>query len=94
MNEGTGPEGGPVELDCREVFRRLEDYVDGSLAPKEIVAVRDHLDACGPCADEYGFNEALVKELKSRLRTIGCPDRLRAWIAEHTRKGPGTVEQG
>lgn len=84
----------PLELDCREVFRRLEDYVDGSLPTEDIMAVRDHLDACGPCADEYGFNESLVHELKAKLRTVACPDRLRAWIASHTGSDPGTAQPG
>ncbi|NNF29391.1 MAG: mycothiol system anti-sigma-R factor [Gemmatimonadetes bacterium] len=94
MTESSERGNDPLDLDCREVFRRLDDYVDGSLPAGEILAVRDHLDACGPCADEYGFNEALVNELKAKLRTIGCPDRLRAWIAERTRRDSGTSEQG
>lgn len=85
MSQGAGPSSGRPELDCREVFRRIDDYLDGSLPTEDIRAVRDHLDACSHCAGEYGFSEGLVSELKSKLRTIGCPDRLRAWIASHTR---------
>ena len=94
MTTGSGPVGDRPELDCREVFRRIDDYLDGSLSAEEVLAVRDHLDACSPCAGEYGFSEGLVTELKSKLRTIGCPDRLRAWIASHTGGDASPEEQG
>lgn len=82
------------DLDCREVFRRLDDYLDGTLPAEEVVAMRDHLDACSHCADEYGFGAGMVAELKAKLRTVECPDRLRAWIAERTSRGTSGESPG
>jgi len=84
MNGQGGPEGNRGRLDCREVFRRLDDYLDGVLPADEVAGMRDHLDACSHCADEYGFGAGMVAELKAKLRAVECPDRLRAWIAERT----------
>ncbi len=36
-------------MDCAEVERRLWEYLDGALSPKEADAIRSHLDGCGGC---------------------------------------------
>ena len=80
MNDGSAGRGDGC-LDCREVFRQMGDYVDRALSDEEIQAIEAHLDLCGPCAKELGFTEAMIRELKERLRRIRAPERLRARIA-------------
>ncbi|MBA3260146.1 MAG: zf-HC2 domain-containing protein [Gemmatimonadales bacterium] len=36
-------------MDCAEVERRLWEYLDGALSPKEAKAVRAHVARCGGC---------------------------------------------
>jgi anti-sigma factor (TIGR02949 family) len=60
-------------LTCEEMFRRLDDYVDRELAPAEVVRVREHLETCAACADEYAFHTAMLEEVRGRLRRIDVP---------------------
>ena len=74
-------------LDCREVFLRIDDYVDRTLSTEEIEQVRLHLEKCTPCAEEHGFTNAMIDELKAKLRRIRCPESLRARIGEIVAEG-------
>lgn len=72
----------PSHLDCREVFERLDDFVDRALSSAEIAQIESHLDDCAPCAKELGFSACMIEEIKHKLRRIRAPDRLRARITE------------
>ncbi|MFQ5889498.1 MAG: anti-sigma factor family protein [Gemmatimonadota bacterium] len=66
---------------CREVFRRLDDFVDRELSPGEVRLVEDHLERCAACASEYRFEASVVAELRAKIRRIQVPEDLMARIS-------------
>jgi anti-sigma factor (TIGR02949 family) len=75
----------PIDpLTCREVFERLNDYLDRELSPDETAAVRSHLETCAVCASEYEFEGRILDELRAKLRRIDVPqpllDKIRALL--------------
>ncbi|MEU9832964.1 mycothiol system anti-sigma-R factor [Streptosporangium sp. NPDC048047] len=72
--------GKPHSTDCREVLDKVYDYLDGELDDGRCVDIREHLDECGPCLEEYGL-EQVVKQLVAKH--CGCdraPEDLRAKV--------------
>lgn len=64
----------PVTLStCREVFARLDDYVDRALGAEELAQVERHLGQCANCAREFAFETRLVEELRQRLGRLRMP---------------------
>jgi anti-sigma factor RsiW len=54
----TGPDHG---AECRELFARLSEYLDGELDPAPCAALEGHLADCAPCREF----------LESLRRTVG-----------------------
>ena len=73
---------------CREAARRLDDYVDRELDPKEQRLVEAHLEECAQCASEYRFEASLLRQVRDKVRRIDVPSDLMTKIskrlAEHT----------
>ncbi|MCC5579562.1 MULTISPECIES: mycothiol system anti-sigma-R factor [Microtetraspora] len=68
------------DTDCGEVLDRVYSYLDGELDDVRRADIRQHLDECGPCLEEYGL-EKVVKQLVAKH--CGCdpvPDDLRTKI--------------
>ena len=61
---------------CEEMFRRLDDYVDRELSPREMQLAREHLETCAACAQEYAFASSMLHELKSKIRRIDVSPHL------------------
>ena len=61
---------------CEEMFRRLDDFVDRELSPREMQHAREHLETCAACASEFGFTASMLDELKTKLRRIDVPEEL------------------
>lgn len=53
------------DLDCDEIFTKLDEYVERQVDKKDAAQlmplIREHLDLCSECAEEY---EALLKVLE------------------------------
>ena len=81
-DRSSGARSSASTLDCREVFLRIDDYVDRTLSAEEVEQVRQHLEECTPCAEEHGFTTSMIGEIKAKLRRIRCPESLRARIGE------------
>ena len=79
-------------LDCEEMFRRLEDYVDRELSAEEAALAEKHLAECEACALEYGFETSFVREVKKKLRKIDVSPDLRKRIAKALRGLPPSGE--
>lgn len=79
----------PLSLDCKETFRRLDDYVDRELTPDEAEAVVRHLEQCVSCADEFRVEADLIEMLKQKLRHIKAPAGLMRRIVEQLEKDGG-----
>ena len=68
-------------LNCDEVLRRLDDYVDRALSAEEIRRVEAHLADCLACAGAARFEATLIEGLRQRLRRIAVPPGLLAAVA-------------
>jgi anti-sigma factor (TIGR02949 family) len=65
------------KLDCRETFRRFDEYLDRELTAGEMEAVREHLQDCLRCARELEFEKTWIRRTKDKLRRIDVPEDLR-----------------
>jgi anti-sigma factor (TIGR02949 family) len=71
---------------CEETFRRLDDYLDRELTPREMQLVRDHLEICAVCASEYSFEESVLRQVRAKLQRIAAPPDLLAKISRAIRQ--------
>jgi len=58
---------------CEEMFRRLDDYLDRELPPEQMTRVRQHLDGCAACAEEFAFEAEVLEEVRRKVRRITVP---------------------
>ncbi|MBT8208857.1 MAG: zf-HC2 domain-containing protein [Acidimicrobiales bacterium] len=59
------------KMNCREVGRRLQTYLDGELTDDRIEAIKQHLDACSRC----GLEADVFNQIKADLAGISpTPD--------------------
>ena len=79
---------------CENVFQRLDDYVDRELAPHEMRQVREHLEICAQCMEEFSFEADVLKQIRSTLQRIRAPHDLMAVISsaiKHDREHQGDL---
>lgn len=73
--------GGPHELDCSVALERLYELLDGEISSEsDIRQLRQHLDECAPCLDEYTIEEAMRALLRRSCVCESAPDDLRRRI--------------
>lgn len=63
-------------LDCTEVMRRLDEYIDRELSDEELVEVQSHLDRCGHCAERFHFEENVLRLVGRCGRQLSAPPEL------------------
>jgi anti-sigma factor (TIGR02949 family) len=73
---------------CEETFRRLDDYLDRELAPEETQLVREHLETCIACAQEFSFEESVIVNVKRKVRQLEVPDDLESRILGALQRRP------
>ncbi len=56
-------------IECQEVLRRLELYLDGELEAGAGVEIEEHLVSCGPCLGHSDFQRTLKELLRTKC---GC----------------------
>lgn len=64
--------------DCREAFRRLDDYLDRELTAEETDLVRGHLEECAVCAREFEHEATWMRGVREKLERIDAPAEFRA----------------
>lgn len=69
-------------MNCTEVNDRCDRYLDGRLDPSEADAVREHLENCRSCADEFGFLRGLREQAATLPRALDPPRDLWPGIAQ------------
>ena len=72
--------GKPHETPCAEVLDRVYSYIDGELEAPDLAKIRQHLDACGPCFEEYGLDELVKKLVHKTCGQDRVPEALRAKV--------------
>jgi mycothiol system anti-sigma-R factor len=58
-------------IDCQEVLRRIELYLDGELDDVLRVEIEEHLVLCGPCTHHSDFQRGLKALLRAKC---GCDE--------------------
>ncbi|MEP6574050.1 MAG: zf-HC2 domain-containing protein [Gemmatimonadota bacterium] len=81
-------------LTCEATFRRLDDYLDRELTPEEMVRVREHLETCEGCAQEFAFEASILRAVRNRLPRLAAPPELLARISRALRADPGEGGDG
>lgn len=64
----SGPHG-PGTPECREMFQRLSEYIDGELDPDLCERFDRHMGDCAPCV---AFVESLKRTVALLRRTPGA----------------------
>jgi anti-sigma factor (TIGR02949 family) len=59
---------------CEEMFRRLDDFLDRELPVEQMERVREHLEGCAACAEEYAFEAGVLEEVRRKVRRITVPE--------------------
>jgi anti-sigma factor (TIGR02949 family) len=75
------------EVDCEEVLRDLEAFLDGELPSDRAAVIGDHLSTCSPCLDRGDFRRRLRVIVSEKCRpAVDLPphliDRVRAAIRD------------
>jgi anti-sigma factor (TIGR02949 family) len=71
-----------LSYDCEDTFRRLQDYLDRELSEEEARLVREHLEGCGICAEEYVFESAILRRVRRCLQDEEVPEELLRRVSE------------
>lgn len=72
--------GKPHETDCRDVLDKVYEYLDGELTPRDVEAIRVHLDECGPCLEEYDLDKAIKQLVAKHCGCDPVPSDLRSKV--------------
>jgi mycothiol system anti-sigma-R factor len=72
--------GKPHETPCTEVLDRVYSYLDGELEAPDLAKIRQHLDECGPCFEEYGLDDLVKKLVHKTCGQDRVPEALRAKV--------------
>jgi mycothiol system anti-sigma-R factor len=84
--------GKPHETPCTEVLDRVYSYLDGEMSEDDCLKIREHLDECGPCLEEYGLDEAVKKLVRKHCGCDPLPDGLRAKVLVKIREVRAELE--
>jgi len=60
-------------ISCEETMRKLDDYMDRSLAPDDVVVLEQHLDECALCVTAFNFEGAVLEDLRRKLDRVRAP---------------------
>jgi len=67
------------DADCAQALARVYEYLDGEMSPADLDRIREHIDDCGPCLQQYDLDIAL-KALVRRSCRESAPADLRERI--------------
>jgi anti-sigma factor (TIGR02949 family) len=58
-------------VDCEAAMRRLWEYLDGTLPPPDLAAIRAHVDECDACRGHVEFERWLLLAIRSARGDVG-----------------------
>jgi anti-sigma factor (TIGR02949 family) len=71
-------------IDCTEILRKLDAYLDGELSVQETRVLEDHVAACFPCHERQEFRRVVRQVVRTKLTRVELPrglvDRIRGAI--------------
>jgi mycothiol system anti-sigma-R factor len=65
-----------MSLNCEETYEKMQDYLDRELSPAEMVLVKDHLDTCGICSEDFEFELTVLRKIGRTLSVTEVPSDL------------------
>jgi mycothiol system anti-sigma-R factor len=63
-------------IDCEEVLRRLELYLDGELEGGVCVEIEEHLVSCGACMGHSDFQRSLRAIVRAKCGCHEVPEHV------------------
>jgi len=68
--------------DCDDTrMQRIYEYLDGALTRDDLTEIKQHLDTCGECAEQYDL-ECLIRTMVKRSCTESAPENLKNSILD------------
>lgn len=74
--------GNHHDTDCSEVLAEVWLFLDGECDGGRKALLKQHLEECGPCLQEYGIDEKLKKLLATKCGGEHAPDGLKNRLRE------------
>jgi len=65
-----------MSFNCEETYQRMQDYLDRELSPSEMALVKEHLDGCGICSEEFEFEAKVLRKIGRSLVDTEIPPNL------------------
>ncbi len=84
--------GKPHDVPCSEVLDRVYSYLDGEMSDTDCLKIREHLEECGPCLQEYGLDEAVKRLVHKHCGCDPVPADLRAKVLVKIREVRAELE--
>ena len=78
-----------MTYDCSEAFNRIDDFLDRELTADEMILVRQHLEKCAMCAQEFKFESELIRCTREKLMHLSIPADLKSKVSLALSKAAG-----
>jgi mycothiol system anti-sigma-R factor len=78
---------------CADFIDRIVYMLDNELEDSEVVAVRLHIDECGPCFEKYDVQRT-IKMIVARSCSEPAPESLRDRVRVHLRHVQIQISEG
>ena len=72
-------------MTCRDVIGLLNDYLEGTLAPEDVIALERHLAGCVPCR-AYLATYRRTRALGAQATRLEMPDEMRTRLRQFLRE--------
>jgi mycothiol system anti-sigma-R factor len=72
--------GGHHDVDCSEILQQVYVFLDNELEDASIDEIRQHLEECAPCLDQYDLERCVKKLVHRSCGGEHAPDSLRMKI--------------
>ena len=69
--------GNHHDVDCGEVLARVYSFIDNELETATVDEIRQHLDECGPCLEQFDLERSLKKLVHRSCTSEHAPEGLR-----------------
>ena len=63
-------------LDCADIEKMVQKYLDGYLSEKEVSLVEEHLDYCLPCDKKIEFEKKIKEFVKNKASEKKHPQNI------------------
>jgi mycothiol system anti-sigma-R factor len=65
------------DMDCGEVLKRVYSFIDNELGSASVDEIRQHLEECGPCLEQFDLERSLKKLVHRSCTGEHAPEGLR-----------------